>query len=231
MLDINFIRDNVETVKRAATDKGFEVDIDRLLELDKERRELIQENESLRQRRNEVADAIPKASDEERGELIEEGRELKEKVQKLDDELREVEEAYREHLLMVPNVPLEEVPVGETDEDNVEIRTYGEPREFDFEPRDHEELGELLGIIDKERAIKFAGSRAYLLKGAGALLEMAVMRLAMDILVEQGFEPVIGPVMVNESAMTGTGFFPYGREDTYHLERDDKWLVGTSEVY
>ncbi|MFW6057441.1 MAG: serine--tRNA ligase, partial [Persicimonas sp.] len=192
---------------------------------------LIQENESLRQRRNEVADAIPKASDDERGELIEEGRELKEKVQKLDDELREVEEAYQEHLLMIPNVPLEEVPYGESDEDNVEVRTYGEPREFDFEPRDHEELGELLGIIDKERAIKFAGSRAYLLKGAGALLEMAVMRLAMDILVEQGFEPVIGPVMVNESAMTGTGFFPYGREDTYHLERDDKWLVGTSEVY
>lgn len=231
MLDINFIRENVDQVKEGARKKGFDVDIDRLLELDEQRRELIQENESVRQRRNEVASAIPKASNEERPELIEEGRELKERVQQLDDELAEVKEAYEKLLLMVPNVPLPEVPYGESDEDNVEVRKYKEPTEFDFEPRDHEELGELLDIIDKERAIKFAGSRAYLLKGAGAMLEMAVMRLAMDIMVEQGFEPVLGPVMVNESAMTGTGFFPYGREDTYHLERDDKWLVGTSEVY
>jgi seryl-tRNA synthetase len=231
MLDINFIRDNVEAVKTGAKHKGFDVDIDRLIELDDERRELIQDNEAVRARRNEVSSAIPKASNEERPELIEEGKALKEKLQGLDDDLKEVKEEYEKLLLMVPNVPLDEVPVGETDEDNVELRTYGEPTEFDFEPRDHEELGELLDIIDKERAIKFAGSRAYLLKGAGALLEMAVMRLAMDIMVEQGFEPVLGPVMVNENAMTGTGFFPYGREDTYHLERDDKWLVGTSEVY
>lgn len=231
MLDINFIRDNAEAVKEGAKNKGFDVDIDRLLELDEKRRELIQENESVRQRRNEVASAIPRASNDERPALIEEGKELKEKLQTLDDDLNEVKEDYEKLLLMVPNVPLPEVPVGETDEDNVELRSYGEPTEFDFEPRDHEELGEMLDIIDKERAIKFAGSRAYLLKGAGALLEMAVMRLAMDIMVEQGFEPVLGPVMVNEGAMTGTGFFPYGREDTYHLERDDKWLVGTSEVY
>lgn len=231
MLDINFIRENVATVKKAAADKGFDVDIDRLVELDERRRELIQDNEQVRARRNEVSSAIPTVSDDERGELIEEGKQLKEKLQQLDEALGQVKEEYEQLLLMVPNVPLEEVPYGESDEDNVEVRTYKEPTEFDFEPRDHEELGELLGIIDKERAIKFAGSRAYLLKGAGALLEMAVMRLAMDILVEQGFEPVIGPVMVNESAMTGTGFFPYGREDTYHLERDDKWLVGTSEVY
>jgi seryl-tRNA synthetase len=231
MLDINYIRDNAEAVKEGAKNKGFDVDVDRLLELDDKRRELIQENEAVRQRRNEVASAIPRASNEERPELIEEGKELKEKLQTLDDDLNAVKEDYEKLLLMVPNVPLPEVPVGETDEDNVELRSYGEPTEFDFEPRDHEELGELLDIIDKERAIKFAGSRAYLLKGAGALLEMAVMRLAMDIMVEQGFEPVLGPVMVNEGAMTGTGFFPYGREDTYHLERDDKWLVGTSEVY
>jgi seryl-tRNA synthetase len=231
MLDINFIRDNVATVKQASADKGFDVDIDRLVELDAKRRDLIQQNEGVRARRNEVAQAIPQASNEERPELIEEGRQLKEELQQLDDALGEVQDEYQALLLMVPNVPLEEVPVGETDEDNVEVRSYGEPPEFDFEPRDHEELGEHLDIIDKQRAIKFAGSRAYLLKGAGAMLEMAVMRLAMDIMIEQGFEPVIGPVMVNESAMTGTGFFPYGREDTYHLERDDKWLVGTSEVY
>jgi seryl-tRNA synthetase len=231
MLDINFIRENVEAVKTGAKNKGFDVDVDRLLELDDRRRELIQKNEAVRARRNEVSSSIPTASNDERPALIEEGRALKEELQGLDDELNAVKEEYENLLLMVPNVPLDEVPVGETDEDNVELRTYKEPTEFDFEPRDHEELGELLDIIDKERAIKFAGSRAYLLKGAGAMLELAVMRLAMDIMIEQGFEPVLGPVMVNEGAMTGTGFFPYGREDTYHLERDDKWLVGTSEVY
>ncbi|MFU8805680.1 MAG: serine--tRNA ligase, partial [Bradymonadaceae bacterium] len=133
--------------------------------------------------------------------------------------------------LMVPNVALDEVPIGETDEDNVVVRLFGEPRKFDFEPRDHESLGTHLDIIDKERAIKFAGSRSYLLKGAGALLELAVMRLAMDLMVERGFTPVLGPLMLNEIAMTGTGFFPYGRDDTYHLEKDDKFLIGTSEVY
>lgn len=231
MLDINFIRENTEAVKTAAQNKGFDVDVDRLLAVDERRRELIQETEQLRQRRNEVADAIPKASNDERPQLIAEGRQLKERVQDIEDELDAIKDEYEQLLLMVPNVPLPEVPVGETDEDNVEVRKVGTPREFDFEPRTHEELGEMLGIIDKERAIKIAGSRAYLLRGAGALLEMAVMRLAMDIMVEGGFEAIIGPVMVNESALKGTGFFPYGREDTYHLERDDKWLVGTSEVF
>jgi seryl-tRNA synthetase len=231
MLDINFIRDNADKVKEGAKNKNFDVDIDRLLDLDDRRRELIQENEAVRARRNEVASEIPKASNEERPELIDEGRELKERLQQLDDDLGEVKAEYDHLLLMVPNVALDEVPIGDTDEDNVEVRKYGTPTEFDFEPRDHEELGELLDIIDKPRAIKFAGARSYLLKGAGAMLEMAVMRLAMDIMVEQGFTPVIGPVMVNENALTSTGFFPYGREDTYHLERDDKWLVGTSEVY
>ena len=208
MLDINFIRENVDLVKEAAQNKGFEVDIDRLLELDESRRELIQETEQLRQRRNEVADAIPKASNDERPDLIEEGRELKVRVQDIEDELDEVKAEYERLLLMIPNVPLDEVPIGETDEDNVEVRSYGEPTEFDFEPRDHEELGKMLDIIDKERAIKFAGSRSYLLKGAGALLEMAVMRLAMEVMVDDGFTPIIGPVMVNEEALTGTGFFP-----------------------
>ncbi|AWV89145.1 serine--tRNA ligase [Bradymonas sediminis] len=231
MLDINFIRENADKVQKGAQDKCFDVDIPRLLELDDRRRELIQENEAVRARRNEVASAIPKASNEERPALIAEGRELKDRLQELDETLNAVKEEYDKKLLLIPNVALDEVPIGKTDDDNVELRKYLEPTQFDFEPRDHEELGELLDIIDKKRAIKFAGARSYLLKGAGAMLEMAVMRLAMDLMVEAGFTPVIGPVMVNESAMTGSGFFPYGREDTYHLERDDKWLVGTSEVY
>ena len=231
MLDIKFIRENAEAVQKAAVDKNFEVAIDRLLELDEERRTLLHETEKIRARRNEVASAIPKASNDERPELIAEGRELKEKLSTMDEELHEVQESYESLLLMVPNLPAPEVPIGDDDEDNEVIRHVGEPREFDFEPRSHEELGEHLDIIDKERAIRMAGSRAYALKGAGALLEMAVMRLGMDIMVEAGFTPVIGPLMVNREAMTGTGFFPYGEDDTYHLESDQKYLVGTSEVF
>ncbi|RAL23514.1 serine--tRNA ligase [Lujinxingia litoralis] len=230
MLDIKFIRDHAEEVKEAAKNKRFDVDIDRLLELDERRRDLMSTSEQIRARRNEVAQLIPKASKEDRPALIDEGKQLKEDLARYEEELAGVQAEYEGLLLMVPNVTLPEVPIGESDDDNEVIRHVGEPRTFEFEPRDHQELGELLGIIDKDRAIKVAGARSYALRGAGALLEMAVMRLAMDIMVERGYEPIIGPLMVNESAMVGTGFFPYGKEDTYHLEKDDKFLVGTSEV-
>lgn len=231
MMDIKYIREHADAVKQAAKDKRFDVDIDRLLSLDDDRRRLLQETESIRARRNEIAAAIPKADNDDRPALIDEGRELKERVATLDDELAEVHSKYRELLLMVPNIPLSEVPVGDDEEDNRVIRHVGEPREFDFEPKSHEELGEYLDIIDKERAIRMAGSRSYALKGAGALLEFAIMRLAIDIMVEREFTPVVGPLMVNREAMVGTGFFPYGEDDTYHVEKDEKYLVGTSEVF
>lgn len=231
MMDINFVREHTEKVKEAAEHKGFDVDIDRLLTLDERRRSLIQKTESIRARRNEVSSEIPKVDDDQRQALIDEGRQLKEELSELDDDLDDVQQEYDELMLMVPNVPLDEAPIGEAEEDNEVIRRVGEPREFDFEPRTHEELGKELDIIDKERAIRMAGSRAYTLKGAGALLEFAVMRLAMDIMVERGFTPVVGPLMVNREAMVGTGFFPYGEEDTYEIPKDDKYLVGTSEVF
>ncbi|MBA2661783.1 MAG: serine--tRNA ligase [Bradymonadaceae bacterium] len=231
MLDIRFIRDNVEAVKAAAKNKRFDVDIDGLVATDTRRRDLLQRTEALRARRNEIASQIPKAANEDKRPLIEEGKQVKEELVGIEAELNEATAIVDRLLLMVPNLALAEVPIGVTDEDNVVVRTYGEPRKFDFPIRDHEELGQMLGILDKERAIKFAGARSYLLRGAGALLEMAVMRLATDIMVEKGFEMVLGPLMVNESAMTGTGFFPYGKEETYNLERDDKFLIGTSEVF
>lgn len=231
MLEIDYIREHADEVKRAARIKGFEVDVDRLLEVDERRRELIQQTEEIRERRNEIADEIPEASDDRRPELIEEGRELKERVRELEDELSEWMEEFETLMLRIPNVPSTRVPVGEDEEDNEVVRTYGEPPDFDFDAKDHEALGEDLGIIDKERAIKFAGSRSYLLKGDGARLEMAVMRLAIDTLIEEGFEPIIGPVLVNEEAMRGTGWFPYQRDGAYHVEKDDKYLAGTSEVY
>jgi len=231
MLEIDYIRENARDVQRAAEMKGFEVDIEELLEVDERRRELIHEADQIRQRRNEVADEIPEASDDERPDLIEEGRELKEEVRDVEEELSGVEDRFRRLMLRVPNVPLDEVPVGEEEADNEVVRTYGEPPEFEFEASDHEELGRELEIIDKERAIKFAGSRAYMLKGDGARLEMAVMRLAIDMLIQEGFEPLLGPVMVNEEAMRGTGWFPYQRDNAYYVEKDDKYLAGTSEVY
>lgn len=230
MLDIKFIREHTELVKKGARDKNFQVDIDRLLELDARRRNMLYESEQVRSKRNEVAGSISKASGEDRPALIAQGKELKERLATLEEELGGVTASYHELMLQIPNVPLPEVPVGHGEEDNVEVRRVGEPAHFDFEPRDHEELGEMLGIIDKERGIKVGGARSYLLRGPGALLELAIVRLATDILVERGYELIMGPVMVNESTLINTGFFPYGKEDTYYLERDDKYLIGTSEV-
>lgn len=230
MLDIKFIRENPELVKKAARDKRFDVDIDGLIARDEQRRDLLYKSEQVRARRNEVASSIKGASREDRPALIAEGKELKEQLSQLEESLGSVTQEFQELLLMVPNVPIDEVPVGAGEEDNVEVRKVGTPRAFDFTPRDHEELGELLGILDKPRGIKVGGARSYLLRGDGALLEQAVIRMAIDILLERDYELVSGPVMVTEEALIGTGFFPYGKEDTYVLERDDKYLVGTSEV-
>ncbi len=231
MLDIQTIRTRTEEVKQAAENKGYKVDVDRILELDVRRRSLIQSTEERRARRNELSKKIPKLSKEDKQATILEVRGLKEELGKIESELEEVQKEYRALMLSVPQIPDSTSPLGKTEEENIVMRTWGEKREFDFKPRDHEELGELLGILDKRRAVKFAGGRAYILKGAGALLELAVMRLALDIVIERGFTPILGPLMVNAMALEGTGFFPGGEEDTYHLERDDKWLIGTSEVH
>lgn len=231
MLDINFIRENPDAVRKAAKDKGFTDNVDEVLAADEERRSAIAEVESLRRQRNENTAAIKSTPGRPPQELIDAGKQLKEQIATSEDSLREIQERFDRLMGFVCNVPLPEVPVGHGEEDNVELRKWGTPPEFDFEPRDHEALGELLGIIDKPSAIKFAGSRSYLLRGAGALLELAIMRYALDLLAEEGFEPVLGPLMVNPEAMHGTGFFPYGEEDQYHLEKDGKYLVGTSEVF
>ena len=230
MLDIKYIRDHAEQVKKAARDKNFDVDIDLLLSVDARRRDIQQESEALRARRNELSGLIPKAQADARPALIDEGKQVRETIQRLEEELEGVQRQYHELLLMVPNVPLDEVPVGPDEASNVVLREVGQPRAFGFEPLDHEALGVSLGILDKERGIKVSGARSYVLRGLGAMLEMAVIRLAQDILFERGYELILGPVMVNEQAMIGTGFFPYGREDTYLLEKDDKYLIGTSEV-
>ena len=230
MLDIAFIRQNPEVVKAAITNKRVELDLDELLAADKTRRETIVVIDARRARRNEVSALIPKASKEERPKLIEEGKAVRTDLEKLEPQLTEANRRFEELMLRVPSIPRPEVPIGKGEEDNVEIRKVGTPRVFDFEPKDHVDLMQTLGLVNWDGPRKYAGGRSYALIGNGAILELAVTRMAIDILVKRGLTMVIPPVMVKERAFVGTGFFPLGREEVYAIPADDLFLVGTSEV-
>ncbi len=230
MLDIQFIRQNTDQVRAAIRNKGFDLDLDELLTADKERRETTTTLEQQRARKNELSALIPKASKEERPKLVEDARQVRAQIEELEPKLAEAQRRFQDLMLRVPSVPRPEVPVGKGEEDNVEIRRVGEPRKFDFTPKDHVELMTGLGMVDWDGPRKFAGGRSYALVGDGALLELAVLRLAVDTLIERGMKLVAPPVMVKERAMTGTGFFPLGREEAYSIPADELFLIGTSEV-
>lgn len=230
MLDIAFIRQNADTVRAAIKNKRLELDLDALLTADKERREVLGKIEQKRARKNEIAQLIPKASKEDRPKLIDEGKSVKTELEQLEPSLGEVQRRFDELMLRVPSIPRPEVPIGAGEDDNVEIRKVGTPRAFDFKAKDHVELMTLHRMVDWDGPRKYAGGRSYALMGTGALLELAVTRLAVDTLVERGLTMVIPPVMVKERAMTGTGFFPLGREEAYAITADELFLVGTSEV-
>lgn len=250
MIDIKFIRENADTVKKACQVKFVNSDIDRLLAVDARRREIQQESDALRSQSKELSGQVglyknPKSkwfqkalaegrSEDElkaEGDNIQaESARVKEKIKSLEDETKSVAEEFNALMLTVPQIPSEITPVGESEEDNLEVRRVGEPRQFDFEPKDHVELGNALGIIDLERGVKLAGARNYLLRGAGALLHQAVLRLALDTIVSKGYEPITVPVIVRDEMMYGTGYYPGGEEQAYRCERDNKSLVGTAEV-
>ena len=230
MLDIAFIRQNVDTVRAAIANKRIALDLDELLTADKDRRETLTKIEQRRARKNEIAALIPKASKDERPKLIEEGKAVKTELELLDPELKKVEDVYRNLLLRVPSIPRPEVPIGKGEEDNVEIRKVGSIPKLDFPVRDHVTLMTLHQMVDWDGPRKFAGGRSYALKGMGALLEIAVTRLALDTLMTAGLTPIIPPVMVKHRAMEGTGFFPFGIEEAYAITADELYLVGTSEV-
>jgi seryl-tRNA synthetase len=230
MLDIQFIRQNPEAVRAAIRNKGFDLDLDLLLDADKQRREVTRELEQRRARKNELSALIPKASKDERPALVEEAKQVRTDIERLEPALADVQRRYQDLMLRVPSVPRPEVPVGKGEEDNLEVRRVGSPRAFDFTPRDHVELMESLEMVNWDGPRRFAGGRSYALVGMGALLEMAVLRLAVDTLIERGMTLVAPPVMVRERAMTGTGFFPLGREEAYSITADELFLVGTSEV-
>ncbi|MBX3227958.1 MAG: serine--tRNA ligase [Labilithrix sp.] len=230
MLDIAFIRQNVDAVRAAIANKRCEVDLDALLAADKERREAITKLEAQRARKNEIAALIPKASKDDRPKLIEEGKTVKAEIETLEPALKQIEGRFNDLMLRIPSVPRPEVPIGKGEEDNVEIRKVGDKPSFSFPARDHVQLMTLHEMVDWEGPRKFAGGRSYALKGVGALLEVAVTRLAIDTLVERGLTLVIPPVMVKARAMQGTGFFPLFNEEAYAITADDLYLVGTSEV-
>ena len=230
MLDIKYIRENKEIVKEAAKNKLINVDIDRLLVVDQDIRNLTQEIDKLKNERNKLSSSIPNLSDDKKKDTINYVKDLKEKISTLEEKLNPLKEEYKNLMYEVPGVPLEEVPIGKTDEDNVEIKRVGEIPKFNFKIKDHVELAEDLDLIDIPRGVKISGSRSYFLKNEALLLEMALCRYVVDKLVKKGFTPMGVPVLVKEDAMYGTSYFPGGREQTYTMNDDNLYLVGTSEV-
>jgi seryl-tRNA synthetase len=230
MLDIAFIRQHADVVRAAVTNKRLTLDVDALLAADRTRRENVVKLDERRARRNVLSASIPKASPEERAKLVAEAKEVRADIERLEPELAEATKVLDDLMLRVPSIPRPEVPVGAGEEDNVEVRKVGAPRAFDFTPKDHIELMTSLGLVNWDGPRTFAGSRSYALVREGAILELAVTRLAIDTLMDRGLSIVIPPVMVKERAMTGTGFFPLGREEAYSITADELFLVGTSEV-
>ncbi|MBL8900898.1 MAG: serine--tRNA ligase [Planctomycetes bacterium] len=230
MLDLKFIRENPDLVREGARKKRIPFDLERLLALDKEKRDLQTRTEALtaEQRRSgkEVASAAPDA----RAALIARQGELKREKTALEERLKEMEAELHALLLRVPMPPASEVPEGKDDSENQTRSTWGTPSSFSFAPKDHVALGEQLGIVDFERGARIAGSRNYFLMGFGALLESAVLRLAIDHMVKKGFTLMAPPVLVRDEAMIGTGYYPGGEEQAYRCERDALSLVGTAEV-
>jgi seryl-tRNA synthetase len=230
MLDINFIRNHPDVIKEGILKKRMKVDIDELLAVDEEIRKLRTEVETIRADRNRLSKEIPKLEGTERTSAVTLVKASKDALAANEPKLKELEVRFEGLMLLVPNPPLPEVPVGDSDDDNIEVRSFGKPRDFDFKPKDHLELAELLDIVDMPRAAKFAGARMYILKNEGAMLEFALFRFVLDYLISQGFQPMIVPQLVRKEALIGTGFFPLGEEDTFFLEKDDLYLIGTSEV-
>lgn len=231
MLDPKFVRDNLEAITIAAKNKRFEFDPKLFAELYEKRSKYIKETEALRSQRNEGSDAVKKAkSKEERELLVTKMRQMGPLLEEAEKALREVEKDFEKLLLTIPSIPSIDTPIGISDADNVEIKKVGEPPRFEFKPKDHIELSKNLGIIDFERGAAIAGSRSYFLLGTGAELERAVHSLALDLLKSRGYKQMSVPILVRSSAMEGTGYLPGGAEQAYYIEKDDLWLVGTSEV-
>jgi len=230
MIDIKLIRENPELVKSSQRGRGEDESIvDRLLEIDTKRRDAISAFETVRAEQNLLSKSVGAAKGDEKAALLEKAKTLAAQVKEADAKRAELEAQTNEIAKLLSNVLDPDAPIGGEADFKV-IEHVGEPRKFDFEPKDHVELGKLLGAIDTERGAKVAGARSYYLTGPGALLELALVNYAIKQATKAGFIPVIPPVLVNPPAMEGTGFLGQAAENVYHIEKDDVYLVGTSEV-
>ena len=222
MIDIELIRTDPENFKKRVAAKQFDPAlVDKVLELDDRRRKLMVEIQGLQAERNRIA----------REKNIDEGKRIKEELKDKEPELDKIQREFDENLAQIPNPPLPEVPLGKNETENVEVRKWGEPRKFDFKPKDHLELGTSLGILDFETGAKVSGSQFYFLYGDGALLELALVQYAFEFLSKEGFKPVITPDLAKSRYYLGTGYMPKGSEaQTYTIEGEDLGLIATAEV-
>jgi seryl-tRNA synthetase len=226
MLDLKFIRENIDLVQQAIANRRDTAPLDEILDLDQERRRKLLELESLRHQRKEIA--RERKMDKE---TAEEGRDLRAMIKGLEEEVRSLDNQLEELLLQVPNVPEPSVPVGKDEKDSPIVRAWGEPRSFDFDPAPHWKLGETLDIIDFERGVKLSGTRFYVLKGLGARLQRAIISFMLDLhTAEHGYQEVYPPFMVKRECMVGSGNLPKFADNLYHDEEDDFWFVPTAEV-
>ena len=230
MIDISLLRDRPEELAAQLTRRGVDIDVSALAEMEARIRGLRHEADEARARQKAIGKTIAKLPAEEKQAAIAEASEFGDRNKALAAEADELQEQFNAVWVNVPNLAHDSVPDGMTEEDAVEVKQWGTPREFDFEVRDHQDLGEAMDTIDVERGVRLSGSRFAYLKGQAVILELALVRFAMDILGEAGFTPVIPPVLVREEALFGTGFFPEAREQVYAIPEDDLYLVGTSEV-
>lgn len=232
MLDLALIRENPGFVKAEIVKLNSEAPIDEIVELDKQRRSLLTEVEALRQKRNKVSREIGRMKNQaEREAKIAEMRQVGGRISDLDQQLRQVETELNEAMLWVPNLPHESVPVGPDESHNVFIRQEGEPRDFDFEPLPHWDLGPMLDVIDFERGVKLSGSRFYLLRGAGARLQRALIAWMLDLHTNQhGYAEIYPPFMVKRDMVVGAAQLPKFEENIYHDVEDDYWFIGTAEI-
>ncbi|MBN1176604.1 MAG: serine--tRNA ligase [Dehalococcoidales bacterium] len=223
MLDIRFLRENPDIVKKSLENRHDSAPVDEILELDTKRRQKVGELDNLRQER--------KAISKEREKAQERGRALRAEIQDMEEEVRRLDEQLETLLLQVPNVPQADVPIGRDDSENVVIRSWEEPKQFSFKALPHWQLGEDLGIIDFERGVKISGSRFYVLKGMGARLQRALITFMLDLHIkEHGYQEIYPPYMVKEECMVGSGQLPKFIDNIYHDVEDDLWMVGTAEI-
>ena len=233
MIDIRILRSEPDRIRRALERRHAQFDLDSLLDLDAKRRASLYELEQSRAEQNRASGEIARAkkSGADACEAIEAMRRVKEKIATLEQQVTEIDEALSQRMLSLPNIPDDSVPDGASSEDNPVIRTWGEPRQFSFEPRDHVEIGRILGILDFDRAAKLSGARFSLSFGPGALLERALINFMLDLHTrEHGYTEILPPFMVNSDSMRGTGQLPKFAEDLFRVEGADLWLIPTAEV-